>query len=115
MPLLVLPAMCEHLNVSKCCVLADHANPAAGGKDAGAVAKVKELYQRIKDLEHKLAIAETKLISQAEAKEFAVKAARFETQIEMQKSIEAAYEKGYARCKDALESNMALLKSMRSE
>jgi hypothetical protein len=42
-----------------------------------------------------------------------VQAARFETKIEMQKAVEVAYDKGYARCKEAIESNMSLLKSMR--
>ena len=75
--------------------------------------KVKELKQRVSELEFKLAAAEAKMSGQAEIKEYAVQAAKYQMQIEMQKTVELAYEKGYSRCKDSMETNMNMLRSMR--
>ena len=69
-------------------------------------AKVNQLKERISALESKLANAEAKMASQLEIKEYAVQAAKFQTQIEMQKSVEMAYEKGYSRCKESMEANL---------
>lgn len=54
------------------------------------------------------------MASQLEIKEYAVQAAKFQTQIEMQKSVEMAYEKGYSRCKESMEANLEMLKNMRN-
>lgn len=75
--------------------------------------KVKELKQRVAELEFKLAAAEAKMAGQAEIKEYAVQAAKYQMQIEMQKTVELAYEKGYSRCKDSMETNMNMLRTMR--
>ena len=75
--------------------------------------KVTELKQRVSELEFKLAAAEAKMSGQAEIKEYAVQAAKYQMQIEMQKTVELAYEKGYSRCKDSMETNMNMLRSMR--
>ena len=75
--------------------------------------KVKELKDRISELEFKLASAEAKMAGQVEIKEYAVQAAKYQMQIQMQETVEQAYEKGYARCKDSMAANMAMLRSMR--
>lgn len=75
--------------------------------------KVKELKTRIAELEAKLAAAEAKMAGQIDIQEYAVQAARYEKQIEMQKTVEDAYEKGYARCKHSVEASMAMLQTMR--
>ena len=76
--------------------------------------KVKELKTRIAELEAKLAAAEAKkMAGQIDIQNYAVQAARYEKQIEMQKTIEDAYEKGYARCKHSVEVSMAMLQTMR--
>jgi hypothetical protein len=97
----------------ECLLSPDLAGPNYFGAADSAKTKTKELKDRIKDLEHKLAAAEAKLAVQSETKEYAVQAAKFATQIEMQKAVEAAYDKGYKRCEEAMESNMRMLKEMR--
>ena len=111
--LVLVCAVCKDLIAHECCVLVDGPKPKGANKDTESAAKLKELKQRIKELEQALIIAETKNTTQMEAKSFEVQAAKFQTIIEMQKAVDAAYEKGYVRCKEAMESHMSLLKSMR--
>ena len=97
----------------KCLLSPDLAGTNYFGAVDSAKTKTKHLTDRIKDLEQRLAAAEAKLAVQGETKEYAVQAAKFATQIEMQKAVEAAYDKGYKRCEEAMESNMRMLKEMR--
>ena len=43
----------------------------------------------------------------------AIQKAQFETKVLMQDAVNAAYDKGWTRCKESIEANMALLKSLR--
>ena len=73
----------------------------------------KELKLKITELQHKLATVEAKLQGQEQLKDMAIQKAQFETKVLMQDAVNAAYDKGWTRCKESIEANMALLKSLR--
>ena len=79
---------------------------------SGNFEKVKDLQAQVSSLMLQLAEAKAELGHASAEKKLSVEAAKFEMQLEMQSKIEAAYDKGYERCKDALEMNMKLMKQM---
>ena len=70
---------------------------------------LKAAKDEVKELEKKLAVMQVELMNKDKTTELAVKNAELETRMQMQKAVEAAYDKGYARCREGLE----MLKNLR--
>ena len=75
---------------------------------------MKQLLSTIKGLRQELDTAKQQLAVAEATMNLAVQSAKFEVKTEMEDKVSAAYDKGYTRCKEALEANMALLKAFKA-